>query len=199
MANGLTLEQALKRIDQLIEENKRLAEELDSARGQNETLDKGAQQAVSERNAALKDSEANKKELTLALKQLSEFRQANTTFAAQVNVLQKRVDKTPLNPLSVEEASTLFEKVITSFQVHRTLQVKNVSLNLKVATGKIGDTPVLLLPDPKSVDPASLHELKLELGSAPTLEAAATPGRVVVSPPRVVRPQSVRSSKPSKK
>lgn len=66
--------------------------------------------------------------------------------------------------------------MLTAFRSSKTLEIREASLSLKLATGKIGDVPVILLPDPKSADPATLHELKIDL------TALRTPSRILPSP-----------------
>jgi len=75
-----------------------------------------------------------KSKLETSEKQSAEIREANKVLTAQVARLSKQVEKTPLNPLTVEEASALFHRVIGAFRTSKTLDVKQASLNLKLAT-----------------------------------------------------------------
>jgi multidrug efflux pump subunit AcrA (membrane-fusion protein) len=178
MSNGRTPEQAEKQLAELAQQNRELAAELESLQGQSRALEKAAQEAKAAQQAAEKRAAAISTKLEAVQKEAAELREANKSLIAQVGRLTKQVEKNPLNPLTVEEASVLFEGLISAFRKTRTLSVKEASLNLKLATAKIGDTPVLLLPDPRAVDPAALHEFKLDLTTvaAPsTIEPAAPP------------------------
>jgi uncharacterized protein YigA (DUF484 family) len=173
MANGRTLEQAEKQLALLAAENRKLAAELEGLQNQGLALEKAARDARTVQAAAEKDAAGLKSKLETSEKQSVEIRETNKVLTAQVARLGKQVEKTPLNPLTVEEASALFGRVIGAFRTSKTLEVKQASLNLKLATAKIGDTAVLLLPDPKSVDPATLHELRIDLTAAVGAELAS--------------------------
>ncbi len=166
MANGRTLEQAEKQLALLAAENRRLAAELEGLQNQGLVLEKAAREARILQAAAEKDAAGLKSKLETSEKQSAEIREANKVLTAQVARLGRQVEKTPLNPLTVEEASALFNRVIGAFRTSKTLEVTQASLSLKLATAKLGDTAVLLLPDPKSVDPATLHELRIDLTPA---------------------------------
>lgn len=183
MANGRTLEQAEKQIALLVAENRRLAGELDALQKQSAVLENAARDARAAQAAAEKDTTSLKSTLDASTKELAQTRDANKVLTAQVGRLNKQVDKQPLNPLTIEEGSQLFDRVIGAFRGTRGLEVKQASLNLKLATAKLGDNAVLLLPDPKSVDPATLHELKLDLITTPRLEETTRP-----APPPLPRP-----------
>src|SRR5215204_4442172 len=191
MPNGRTPEQAEKQLALLAAENRKLAAELESLQNQGLVLEKAAGDARTARAAAEKDAAGLKSKLETSEKQAIEIREANKALTAQVARLGKQVKKMPLNPLTVEEASALFDRVIGAFRTSKTLEVKQASLNLKLATAKLGDTAVLLLPDPKSVDPATLHELRIDLTAAAGAElASAAP-----APTPVTRPTTVRAAK----
>src|SRR5881397_2646682 len=129
MPKRRTLEQAEKQIASLVEENRKLAEELEELRRQDIALEGAASQAVSSRTAAEKEVIEFKTRLESAQKQVSELQQTSSALAAQVSRLTREVEKNPLNPLSVEDASLLFERVVNSFRTAKTLQVKQVTLN----------------------------------------------------------------------
>jgi len=139
-----------------------------------------------------KDAAGLKSKLEASEKQSAEIREANKALTAQVARLGKQVEKTPLNPLTIEEASVLFDRVIGAFQTSKTLEVKQASLNLKLATAKLGDTAVLLLPDPKSVDPATLHELRIDLTTGGGAGLASVVTRAPTTGPS---PIAVRTAK----
>jgi hypothetical protein len=190
MSNGRTLEQAEKQLALLAEENRRLAAELESLQKQGPALEKAVSDARTTRAASEKAAAALKSKLETSEKQLAEIQNANKVLTAQVSRLGKQAEKTPFNPLTVEEGSALFDRVIGAFQTSRTLEVKNASLNLKLATAKLGDTAVLLLPDPKSVDPATLHEIRIDLMVAGGAGLASE----LVPPPAPVSKTMVRTA-----
>jgi hypothetical protein len=175
MSNGRTPEQAEKQLALLVEENRRLAAELESLQKQGQVLEKAASDARTALAASEKAAAAVKSRLQISEKQLADTQNASKVLTAQVARLGKQADKTPLNPLTIEEGAALFDRVLGAFQTSKTLVVKNASLNLKVATAKLGDTAVLLLPDPKSADPATLHEIRIDLTAAGGAEPAPLP------------------------
>jgi hypothetical protein len=201
MPNGRTLEQAEKQLALLAAENRRMAAELEGLQNQGLVLEKAARDARTVQAAAEKDAAGLKSKLETSEKQSAEIREANKVLTAQVARLSKQVEKTPLNPLTVEEASALFDRVIGAFRTSKTLDVKQASLNLKLATAKLGDTAVLLLPDPKSVDPATLHELRIDLTAATRTEVAseAAPLPTPISKPIAVRTAKRAAKAPARK
>lgn len=176
MSNGRTLAEAEKQIAALVEENKRLAAELEGTQGQGAVLENAVSKALAERTAAQKQAADLKTQLESAQDALAKLKPENDALIAQVGRLTRQVEKNPLNPLSVEEASVLFDRVLTGFRSSKTLEIRAASLSLKLATAKIGDVPVILLPDPKSADPATLHELKIDLSTL------TSPSRIAPSP-----------------
>lgn len=200
MPNGRTLEQAEKQLALLAAENRRMAAELEGLQNQGLVLEKAARDARTVQAAAEKDAAGLKSKLETSEKQSAEIREANKVLTAQVARLSKQVEKTPLNPLTVEEASALFDRVIGAFRTSKTLDVKQASLNLKLATAKLGDTAVLLLPDPKSVDPATLHELRIDLTAATRTEVASeAPLPTPISKPIAVRTAKRAAKAPARK
>jgi hypothetical protein len=173
MSNGRTLEQAENQLAALAEEQRKLAQELDALQKQSQVLEKTARDARDAQASAEKDRAGCTRELDATSKKLKALDEVNQRLTAQVERLNKQVAKTPLNPLSVEEATELFRRVLSSFSAIRTLEVRDASLTLKLATAKLGDMPVLLLPEPNAVDPAMLHELKLDLTASGSAEPAA--------------------------
>ena len=191
MPTGRTPEQAEKQLALLAAENRRLAAELEGVQNQGLVLEKAARDARTAQAAAEKNAAGLNGKLQALEKQAAEIQEANKVLAAQVARLGKQVQKTPLNPLTVEEASALFDRIIGAFRTSKTLEVKQASLNLKLSAAKLGDTAVLLLPDAKSVDPATLHELRIDLTAAAGAElASAAP-----APTPVTRPTTVRAAK----
>lgn len=163
MPNGRTLEQAEKQLAVLAEENRRLAAELDSLESQSKTLERVALEARAAQAVAEKENSRLKTKLETAQGQIAELQQSHKTLSAQVGRLGLQVEKAPLNPLTVEEASQLFDRVLGAFRTTKTLELREASLSLKLATAKLGGTSVLLVPEPTGVDPATLHELKVNL------------------------------------
>ncbi len=172
MPNGRTVEEAEKQIAALVEENKRLAAEVEGLQTDGVTLEKAARGALTAKAAAEQESANAKARLEAAQQQVTKLQQANSTLTAQAARLNRQIEKNPLTPLTVEEAGALFEGLLTPFRASKTLEIRHVTLSLKLATGKIGDVPVILVPDPKSADPALLHEIRLDLTSKPSDESA---------------------------
>jgi K+/H+ antiporter YhaU regulatory subunit KhtT len=199
MANGRTPEQAEKQLALLAAENRRLAAELEALQTQSVVLEKATRESRTGQATAEKEAAVVKRKLETLEKQSAETLQANKTLTAQVARLSKQVEKSPLNPLTVEEGSALFDRVIGAFRTSTTLELKQASLNLKLATAKLGDTAVLVLPDPKSVDPATLHELRIDLTSPVAAElpsvAAELSSEVAPLRTRVLRPTASRIAK----
>ncbi|HBY60855.1 MAG TPA: hypothetical protein DEH78_13615 [Solibacterales bacterium] len=186
MPDDLTLEQARKRIDALLDENKRLAEELEQTKAQLAAVEKGGAQAAAERDRALKaagDLDAAAKE---AKEKLAESTRNNRVLTAQVDRLTKQVGNTPLSPLAPEEASILFDDVLKPFQRFTGFEVAEANLTLKLASAKLGDKAVIVVPQPGSVDPATLHELKVGLRG--TRPAGLSPAGPLTSPAPAIQP-----------
>jgi hypothetical protein len=158
-------------------------------------LEKAAQAAKAAQEAAEKRAASISAKLEALQKEAAELREANKSLRAQVGRLTKQVEKNPLNPLTVEEASVLFEGLISAFRQTRTLSVKEASLNLKLATAKIGDTPVLLLPDPGAVDPGTLHEFKLDLTAVAAATVEPTPDAPSPAPKKTAPPKKAEPRK----
>lgn len=180
-----TLEEAERQIALLVEENRRLAGELEALQTSGPALEKVTREAIAARRAAEDSSASLKTQVETAQKQVTELRQANSTLTATVTRLNSQVQKAPLNPLTVEEASQMFERVVSPFRNSRTLEVRAVSLNLKLATGKLGDQTVLMVPDPVTANPALLHEVRLDLISRPA--EVSTPVKPI-GPVRPIEP-----------
>ena len=183
MTNGRTLEQAERQLALLAEENRRLAGELEGVQKQSQVLERTVRDAREAQASAEGRAAGSERKLQATAKQIETLTEANKRLSAQVDRLTKQVGKQPLNPLSVEEAANLFNRLISGFDALKMLEVRNASLTLKLATAKLGETPVLLLPDPKAVDPATLHELKLDLTASRLPEAAVEIQRADEPPP----------------
>ena len=200
MPNGKTVEEAEKQIAALVEDNKRLAAEVDGLQTDGAMLEKAARGALTAKTAAEHESANAKAKLEVAQQQVAKLQQANTALTAQAARLNRQIEKNPLTPLTVEEAVALFEGLLTPFRASKTLEIRQVTLSLKLATGKIGDVPVILVPDPKSADPALLHEIKLDLTSRPSDDgfAPVTPVAECRLTIRVAGPGTVAANPASK-
>lgn len=161
-------------LQKLIAENRRLGEELQEVQKLASTLEKTNAQSIATRDKAVKELEGVKKTATELKAQAEELTAANRKMTAEITRLSRQVERTPLNPLSPEEAGALFDKFIGGLRLSRGLELRDVNLTLKVATGKLGNQAVLLLPEPGAVDPATLHELKFSLRGTSAAEALST-------------------------
>lgn len=66
--------------------------------------------------------------------------------------------------ITPEEASVLFQKTFDSLQSLGRLRVQDADITVRMAAGKVGDETVMLLPKPgRTIDPGSVHELRLRL------------------------------------
>jgi len=161
------------RLQLLIEENRRLADELQAAQKLAAALEKTNQQSIAARDKAVKESEALKETNTGLTKQVSELTTANKRMTTEISRLSRQVERTPLNPLTAEEAASLIDRFIGGIRTTKTLELRDVDLTLKVATGKFGDQPVLLLAEPGAVRPEALHEIRFSLKGTTAAEALA--------------------------
>ncbi|MCP9470316.1 MAG: DUF4200 domain-containing protein [Nitrospira sp.] len=160
------------RLQALIAENRKLGEELQEAQKLAAALEKTNAQSIAARDKALKEAEVAKRTATELQNKIEELTASNKKMTAEIARLTRQVERTPLNPVSPEEAAALFDKFIGGMKLSRTLELRDVNLTLKVATGKLGNQTVLLLPEPGAVDPASLHELKFNLRGTNVAEAS---------------------------
>ncbi|MCW5966464.1 MAG: hypothetical protein KIT83_20675 [Bryobacterales bacterium] len=160
-------------LQQLIAENRRLGEELQEVQRLAAALEKTNAQSIAVRDKAVTELESVKSTASELKSQVAELTASNRRMTAEVTRLSRQVEKTPLNPLSPEEAAGLFEKFIGGMKLARNLELRDVNLTLKVATGKLGNQAVLLLPEPGAVDPATLHEIRVNLRGASFAEALA--------------------------
>lgn len=157
----------------LIEENRRLGEELQAAQRLAAALEKANQQSIAARDKAAKEAEGLKEANTGLTKQVSELTTANKRMTTEITRLSRQVERTPLNPLTAEEAASLIDRFIGGIRTTKTLELRDVDLTLKVATGKFGDQPVLLLAEPGAVKPEALHEIRFSLKGTTAAEALA--------------------------
>lgn len=172
-APGPMSEDTLKK---LIAENRRLGEELEEVQKLAAALERTNAQSIAARDKAAKELEGALKAAAELKAQAAELTASNRKMTAEIARLGRQVERTPLNPLSPEEAAALFDKFIGGMRLSRNLELRDVNLTLKVATGKLGNQAVLLLPEPGAVDPATLHELKFSLRGTSVAEALAADG-----------------------
>jgi len=175
MASEITLEEAKRRIRELIEENRTLGETLHETQAQVASVEKAAKTALQARDKAEKQAEQALKSAEEQQKLAAELRAANRQLTAQAKRLTKQVEKTKLHPLTPEEASGLLQQTLQTFQEGTSFEVREVNLTLKLATAGLGDQPVLVLPEPGAMEAAALHELKISLRGPGGL-AEAKPG-----------------------
>lgn len=163
MAEDPTPEEARRTIRKLIRENRTLSEALDGLRAQSTALEKATRQALRGRQKAEKEAEEARLATSELRREVGVMKSTNRRLEAQVARLSNQVESTALHALTPEEASALLGRTLQALSEYGTFQVRDATLTLKLATGKLGDEPVLVFPEPGSVDPASLHELKLTL------------------------------------
>lgn len=173
MAEELTPEEARRRIEELVKENRTLSETLEGLDTDVKTLEKLGRAAVEARQKAEEEAAEARRTIEELQREVAELQNIKGQLEPQVRRLSKQVEKVPLHPLAPEEASVLFDRTLQAFRSIRGFEVRTVDLTLKLATAKLGDELVLVLPEPGEVDPASLHEVKIGLrGGAMTLARA---------------------------
>lgn len=159
------------KVKALLEENRRLGEELAVMKQQSVNVERLAADAVSTRAKVEKELQSVQTKLSAQTTQLAALTSENSTLTAQVKRLNAQVRSTTLSPLSPEEASALIQKTIGGLQTDR-FQLADIDLTLKVATAKVGTEPVLVFPQPGSADPNTTHEIKLKLRNPAAIEEA---------------------------
>lgn len=159
MAEEPDTSSAREQIESLISENRTLGETLATLQKELESLQNRLQEAVQARQSAEREAE----QITQSNKQLQStvagLQSSKEQLEAQVGRLSLQVESTPLQPLTTKEASTLFNQTLQELGDVSGFEVRNAELTLKLATAKLGEEPVLVLPQPDAVDPATLHEL----------------------------------------
>ncbi len=91
---------------------------------------------------------------------------------SKVKRLSQQVKDTPLKPLTPVETAALFDRTLQELDRFSSFKVRDVDVSLKMAVAKIENEVVFVFPEPGSVDPASLHELKFTLrGSASDVDS----------------------------
>jgi len=111
--------------------------------------------------------------------QLSRMTTEHATLDSRVETLQQektardaelrrlRAQATPnadVQEITPEEASSLFQKTFDSLHSFGRLKVRDADITVRMAAGKVGGETVMLLPKPgRTIDPGSVHELRMRL------------------------------------
>ena len=152
-------------LEGLIRENRTLAETIEGLREELESLQASLQNALQARQSAEQETEQAKQGNEELQGTVAELRDSNEQLTAQVGRLSAQVEDTPLQPLTTKEASTLLDRTLQELSSVSGFEVRDAEITLKVATAKLGEEPVIMIPEPESVDPATLHELRFSLRS----------------------------------
>jgi septal ring factor EnvC (AmiA/AmiB activator) len=139
---------AREQIEGLVRENRTLGETLEGLQAEISSLQNSTQEAVQARQRA-------EEEAAEAQRQVEELQQ-------RVTELQ---DSNQLHPLTPKEASGLFDRTLRELGDISGFEVRSADLTLRLATARLGEEPVLVLPEPGAVDPATLHELRFNFRS----------------------------------
>lgn len=156
-----------EQLEGLIRENRTLAETIEGLREELESLQASLQNALQARQSAEQETEQATQENAELQGTVSELQDSNEQLTAQVGRLSAQVEDTPLQPLTTKEASTLLGRTLQELGSVSGFEVRDADITLKVATAKLGEEPVIMVPEPESVDPAILHELRFSLRSGP--------------------------------
>lgn len=154
-----------EQLEGLIRENRTLAETLEGLREELESLQDSLQSALQARQGAEEETEQAKQENAELQQTVAELQDSKEQLEAQVGRLSAQVEDTPLQPLTTKEASTLLDRTLQELSSVSGFEVRDAEITLKVATAKLGEEPVIMIPEPESVDPATLHELRFSLRS----------------------------------
>ena len=160
-----------EQIEGLVQENRTLGETLDGLREEIESLRSSTREAVQARQAAEEkaaEAQGRTEELERAV---AELKTSNERLEDQVGRLSLQVERTPLQPLTPKEGSILFDRTFQELRDVSGFEVRDADLSLKLATAKLGEDPVFVLPEPGAVDPATLHELKFRFRSIGSSES----------------------------
>jgi len=159
MAQEPDTSSAREQIEGLIRENRTLGETLEGLRTEMESLQRSLQDAVQARQRAEEEAAEARQRIEELQKRVEELQRIKDQLEAQVGRLSLQVENTQLQPLTTKEASILFDQTLRELSNVSGFEVRNAELTLKLATAKLGEEPVLVLPQPDAVDPATLHEL----------------------------------------
>jgi chromosome segregation ATPase len=154
-----------EQIEGLVRENRTLGETLEGLHAQISSLEKSTQEAVQARQEVQEEAAEAQRKTEELQQRITELQDSNQQLEARVRRLSSQVENTPLQPLTPEEGSALFNRTLQSLRNISGFEVRNADLTLKLATARLGDEPVLVLPEPGTVDPTTLHELKFAFRS----------------------------------
>jgi chromosome segregation ATPase len=155
-----------EQLEGLIRENRTLAETIEGLREELESLRDSLQTALQARQSAEEETEQAKQVNAELQNTVAELGASNEQLEAQVGRLSAQVEDTPLQPLTTKEASTLLNQTLQELTSVSGFEVRDAEVTLKVATAKLGEEPVFMIPEPESVDPATLHALTFTLRSS---------------------------------
>ena len=174
MPQDFDADSAREQIKALIEENRLLAETLEALQEELKALERATGEAVRARKAAETKAAATEQAQREMREKLTDLRRSNRQLENRNKLLLLQVEGAKLQPLTAEEVSSLLEKMFEALRAARTFRVRDAEVTLKVATGKLGDELVLILPEPGAdIDSATLHEIKLRFSGvrAPPTES----------------------------
>lgn len=154
-----------EQIEGLVRENRTLGETLEGLQAQIKTLENSTQEAVQARQKAEEEAAKARQEAEELEQKVAELQDSNEQLEARVGRLSSQVEGTPLQPLTPSEGSALFSRTLQALRDVSGFEVRDADLTLKLATARLGGEPVLVLPEPGAVDPATLHEIKLNFRS----------------------------------
>jgi seryl-tRNA synthetase len=172
MAEEPATRSAREQIEGLIRENRTLGETLEGLQEQIRSLQDRLQEAVQARQSAEEAAAEAQRRIEELQRRVTELQDSNQQLEAQVGRLSLQVERTPLQPLTAEEGSVLFNRTLEALGDISGFEVRNADLTLKLATARLGEEPVLVLPEPGAVDPATLHELRFTFRSGGLSEGA---------------------------
>jgi chromosome segregation ATPase len=163
---------AREQIEGLIRENRTLGETLAGLQEEISSLQERLQEAVQARQRAEGEAAEAQRRIEELQQRADELQTSNQQLEAQVGRLSAQVERTPLQPLTAEEGSLLFNRTLQALSDISGLEVRDADLTLKLATARLGEEPVLVLPEPGAVDPATLHELRFTFRGGGLTEGA---------------------------
>lgn len=152
-------------IEELAKENRKLSETVANLQQESQILQQKAQEAILEQKATQQETASVKQQLSTLQQTVAQLQSKNAQLEITAKKLSEQVNKTPLKVLSIEEGSGLINRTIESFSTMKNFKLVDANITLKLATAKLGEEAVLVFPEPGALDPATLHELKLNIRS----------------------------------
>jgi hypothetical protein len=179
LPDELTLEKAKIQIAGLIEENRRLAAELEGLREQAAGIAKAVRGAQAGQAAAAKEAGALRSQLAAAKARVTELEASRRVLNAEAARLRLDPKRNPPGHVTPEEASVLLDNLIAPFRAAEGFAVRNVDLTLRLGAARVGNQTVLVIPPPGAADAGIVQEVKISLEGqqrlAGALERTATP------------------------